>query len=246
MNHRLILSLGALVALASGAVLTGFARPAHLVRAEGPPPVPAAPPVVAAVPEAPELPKPLDPEPITKAPRRAKRPPRNLAAVEPTDADLPPVPNIAAEPEDPIPAAPNIARAPSRPFTPPPAGNPFPVQPAAPSPADPNGVWQELRSTREQPEIRVYDRSGLPGALIITGGSYRKRWDWRHSGLVVTDVLPAGEYSYEIYGPAAADHGEPDIAGTLRCRRERRYEVRLRRREMDEPSGTIFTDIGDN
>jgi hypothetical protein len=185
----------------------------------------------------------------TPRPRPVRVPrPRPLAAVPRRQPELPP--SIVLTPR-PRPADPRDLASVREPEMPPPT--PIAVARTPPElPAGPPTVFNERPTRQEQPQIRIVDASGLAGALVLLQGGVPRRWNWPGRGMAVNEAIPAGEYAYEIYGPSGLDPrtgeivGEPDLAGTVRCRKYRLYELTLVLRRPWEPQGTIHKDWGDD
>src|SRR5581483_6854252 len=98
---------------------------------------------------------------------------------------------------------------------------------------------------REQPEIHVFNRSRLRGELVIRANGAQRAWSWQHSGLVIQEAVEPIEYTYEVRGPIYRFAGRPDVAGTLRCRKFRVYEIELWERAPWEGIETMHKDLGD-
>jgi len=149
-----------------------------------------------------------------------------------------PSPNPVAAAAIPAPAANDVA-------APAPAAAPSNPVAFAPDPADSNHLWVEKPGEREQPQIRVYNRSRLTGQLVIRANAAQRAWAWRRSGLVIDDAVEPIEYTYEVRGPIYRFTGRPDVAGTLRCRKYRIYEIELWERAPWEGWETMHRDLGD-
>src|SRR5262249_52268152 len=145
---------------------------------------------LAAAPEAPDL---LPPTSIVYAPQPKAGPAvADLGRLPRPRIELPPARDLASLP----PGTPSLPGS-GLPQAPPPA--PADLTSAA-EPADSNNVWEEKPSSKEQPEIRVYNRSRLAGDLIIRA-SRQQSWSWRRPGLVIQSQVEPIAYSYEVRGP---------------------------------------------
>lgn len=249
------------VAAALVAVATAANRlPIHLA---GSPPAPASPAAANDRPVALPIPRvKAPPSPVAAAPRRRTKAVSPVMAWPPAAAELPPSIVLAAPPDarpvgmpialapvpDPPHAASPVAAAAAAPTVSSPLVSSPPVaamQTPAAGPADSNNLWVEKQGTREQPEIHLFNRSRLSGELVITRGTARRAWSWRRPGLVISDTVDPVEYAYEIRGPIYRMTGRPDVAGSLRCRKYRVYEVEVWERAPWEGWDTMYRDLGD-
>jgi len=90
-----------------------------------------------------------------------------------------------------------------------------------------SGPFREVVTQREQPEIRVYDRTRdpEPSFLVFQGPGGTHTLAIRPPSASLT--LPAGDYDYELRGPQYRHTQRPDQWGRLTCRRFRRYDLDL-------------------
>jgi hypothetical protein len=274
MNPRFTLSvaIAALLLFGLSVVAVRATRPLQQAREPGVPNLPG-PPMVAAGPlPTVNLPRfvPRASLGATKSPRPKAKGKKNLASTPQAPEILPPPSILIAPQPNAGPALPDVPRLPrpalpalpardlgavasgtialpgasivlSPPAAPPPAGG---EMASAAGPADSNNVWEEKPSGKEQPEIRVYNNSRLSGELIIQA-TRRQSWSWRRPGLVIESQVEPIAYTYEVRGPIYRVTGQPDLAGTLRCRKFRLYEIELYERAPWEGWGTIRRDLGD-
>jgi hypothetical protein len=116
------------------------------------------------------------------------------------------------------------------------------IAPSAPPGATPvTGTpdWREQTIQRETPEIRIQTDARVPFVFTLQGSGFSRRWDVDGQ---LYERIAVGEYDYAIYGPLYEATGQPDMAGKLRCRRFRLYEVNL---VLTTGNSTSFTDLGD-
>ena len=87
--------------------------------------------------------------------------------------------------------------------------------------------------------FRDESSDGEPSHVTFTGSS--GRYDLVMQKPSSSISLPAGAYHYELTGPGYARTGQPDMEGTLTCRRWRRYEFTI----VTTFGGPSHQDLGD-
>lgn len=195
--------------------------------------------------------------PLPKANLAAARPPRRKArsplTSTPREVDLPAAADLAAVPPAPDwPAASPALTARLPVASPALAAPPVPVSlpVASPAAADPpaspgNGIWKEQPSRREPPELRLINRTGMDGTLVIYEGLTPRIHLLRAGDDPLSVVLQPGEYRYQVFPTTRIGGIPPDVEGTLRCRRFHLYQGTVTLREPGAPAGTIEQDLGD-
>ena len=172
---------------------------------------------------APSAPEPVEP-PLTAAP--LPDPPEAPSPAVP-EGDLPPGPSLVSAPHsEGLPGLPPILNA-------------TPADPPNTAPVASSSGWQEHPIQQETPELRLRKQSDAPLMFAL-----KQNGAWRH--WPVNDIwyqrIAPGEYEYAVFGPFYTATGRPDMAGTLRCRRFRMYEVTF---ILSSGNSTRYVDLGD-
>lgn len=114
-----------------------------------------------------------------------------------------------------------------------------------PSPPDiaplPSG-WREEVSTTERPTIEVKNQTGDtdPSMVLFTGST--GTYSLNCIAPIAAIQVPPDDYAFELRSTHYNNTGEADMTGRFRCRRFRKYSVRL---VITESTAPLQRDFGD-